>query len=324
MGNYLDKTYAAVDGVLLSYAGNDVSLKLPGRLANMEIHTIGDGAVMESGGLQQVVVPAGVKRIGKNSFSSCGSLTNVYIPYTVTAYSENAFKNCPKLENLYIYGLELSERRYKELKASSARVNGSVYLAHSFPHIRRAKDAVSTTDAGPANYIQNGIKRLFTSQNPAEENGAASLYRSLDGFSFDKEDQYTTETSEFMKLLSDENAYYSDAVSEEKNDQFLRSEKYPPIEKTAVFTFDDSKTRTEHGKYVITAAIKFGYHFWQSKVPVVVYGNTYYIYRRHYLSCGPGLNYLRRDAAIFSERGIISDKREAREIYAKYKLLSIL
>ena len=128
MGNYLDGTYAAIDGVMLSYEGKDISLKLPGRLANMEIHTIGDGAVMESENLQQVVVPDGVKRIGNNSFSGCNQLMNAYVPYSVTTYAENAFRNCPKLTNLYIYGMKLNEQRYKDLIASSRRVNGSNYL----------------------------------------------------------------------------------------------------------------------------------------------------------------------------------------------------
>ena len=324
MGNYLDGTYAAIDGVLLSYEGKDISLKLPGRLANMDIHTVGDGAVMESLNLQQVVIPGGVRRIGNNSFSGCNQLMNAYVPYSVTSFAENAFRNCPKLTNLYIYGMELNEQRYRDLRASSRRVNGSIYLAHSFPYFRRVRDAVASTDADSANYVQSGITRLFTSQSLEEENGAASLQRNLDGFGFDSDDQYMTETSEFLRLIADKSVYDVDTLSEEKNDQFLKSEKYPPIEKTAVFTFDDSKTKLENGKYRLFADIKIGYHFWQSKVPVIISGNTYYIYRRHYLSSKPNLNYVRRDVAVFTNKGLVSNRREAQEVYAKYKLLSIL
>ena len=324
MGNYLDGTYAAIDGVLLSYEGNDISLKIPGRLANMNIHTIGDGAIMESANLQQVVVPDGVKRIGASSFRGCCQLMNAYIPYSVTSFAGDSFGGCSKLTNLYIYGIQLNEQRYRDLISSSRRVNGSVLLAQSFPYFRRLKDAVSSTDAEPANLIQGGITRLFTSQSLEEEKGAASLERNLDGFGFDSQDQYMTETNEFLRLIADKTASEIDAMSEEKNDEFLKSEKTPPIEKTAVFTFDDSKTKLENGKYSIFADIKIGYHFWQSKVPVVLSGNTYYIYRRHYLSSKPNLNYIRKDVAVFTNKGLITNRREAQEIYAKYKLLSIL
>ena len=258
MGNYLDATYAAVDGVLLSYQGQDVSLKIPGRLANMEIHTIGDGAVMESANLQQVVVPNGVKRIGASSFAGCQQLMNAYVPYSVSSFANDSFDRCSKLTNLYIYGMQINEQRYGDLLSSSRRVNGSMLLAHSFPCFKRLKDAASSTGVKPANLIQGGIKRLFTSQSLNEEKGAAALQRNLDGFGFDSEEQYMTETNEFLRLIADSGAPEVDVLSEEKNDAFLKSEKELPIEKTAVFTFDDTKTKLENGRYSIFEKIKTG------------------------------------------------------------------
>ena len=324
MGNYLDKTYAAIDGILLSYEGKDVHLKIPPRLDNMEIHTIGNGAVMESENLQQVIVPDGIKRIGENSFSGCDQLVDAYLPYSVTSFALNAFRDCPKLSNLFIYGIELNEQKYRDLRDSSRRVNDSVYLAQYFPDLGGVKDAVASTDARTANYIQSGITRLFVFQSLQENTGEASLRRGLGGIGFESKDRYVTETGEFLRLIADQNVYDADALSEEKNDRFLKSEKFPTIEKTAVFTFDDSKTKRENGKYIIIADIKIGYHFWQSKVPVNLYGNNYYIYRRHYLTSRPELNYIREDVAVFTNKGIVSNRKEAQEVYAKYKLLSIL
>ena len=82
MGEYLDNTYAAIDGVLLSYNGGDISLSLPHRLADMDIHTIGSGAVMESQKLQQVVVPDGVRRIGEKAFRNCSQLLRILMVHT--------------------------------------------------------------------------------------------------------------------------------------------------------------------------------------------------------------------------------------------------
>ncbi len=324
MGNYLDKTYAAVDGVLLHYEGKDISLKIPGRFADMCIDTIGDGAFMESADLQQVIIPDGVKKIGVRSFYGCDQLMSVYIPFSVASFAVDSFGGCSKLADLYVYGIDLTEQSYKNLIASSRRVNGSLYLAQSFPQFKILKDAASSTGAGPANSVQSGITRLFTSQSLEEETGETSITRNLYSFGFGSEERYMTETNEFMRLIADKNAFETDAVSEQKNDEFVKSGNTPAIEKTAVFTFDDSKTKFENGTYRITAQIKIGYHFWQSKVPVVLSGDTYYIYRRHYLSSKPNLNYIRRDVAVFDENGPVVIRKKAQEVYAKYKLLSIL
>ncbi len=324
MGNYLDRTYAALDGVLLSYVGGDIALNIPQRLANMDVTEVGDGAFMNSGNLQQVVIPPGVKRIGRLAFAACENLMNVYIPGALAQYGEKAFSGCDTLANLNVYGVTLSERGYNDLRSASAPVNGTRYLARIFPDIRAVKDAAAATDAAPATYVPDGIGRLFTSLNLAEDKGAASLSRNLDGLSFGRNEPYATETDEFARTVASYGNITPDRDAETKNDAFLRTERFPAIKKSAVFTFDDAKTKFENGKYSIFVTLKIGYHFWQSCVPLVSEGKTYYVYRRHYLSSEPGLNYVRKDAAVFSEDGAVVSGREAKEVYAKYKLLCIL
>jgi hypothetical protein len=94
--------------------------------------------------------------------------------------------------------------------------------------------------------------------------------------------------------------------------------------KTIIFTFDDTKTREEKGKVFIHATLKIGYFFWQSAQPVIYEKKQYYIYRRYYLSDDPEIGYVRRDIAAYSQRGLVNNRVEAQNVYAKYKLLSIL
>ncbi len=324
MSSYMDKTYAAIDGVLLSYTGKEASLRLPVKLADMRIRTVGRGAVMESEALQQVVVPQGVEHIGELAFARCGSLADAYLPYTAKTVGKDAFFGCRKLVSLFIYGITLSEQQYSDLRAASARVNGSEYLASVFPSAGIVQDAVNATEARPANAVPKDIARLFTTQSLKDEGGASSLERDLDGFGFSSPERYATERDAFTALLADRRSCRPDAASEEKNDQFVKTEKYPEIKKTAVFTFSDAGTEARNGVREITGEIRIGYHFWQSKVPVAHDGKTYYIYRRHYLCAEPGLNYIRRDVGVFTAGGCVVNKWEAQEVYAKYKLLSIL
>ena len=183
--NQLEGIYA--DGVLLSDRGRDAALRIPERLDDMRIRTIGDGAFMESAELRQVIVPNGVKSIGVNSFYGCKRLTSAHIPSSVSSFADGAFGGCPELADLYLYGVELSERQYKELIASSVRVSGAAFLSCAFPRIRSAGAAVGSTSVKPANRIRHGVSWLFTSRDP-------------DGRSAECDHQNRSEKSGFLRV----------------------------------------------------------------------------------------------------------------------------
>ena len=62
-------------------------------------------------------------------------------------------------------------------------------------------------------------------------------------FGFDKRSPYISEYDSIKDLLSNPDFAETDALSEGKNDQYLKSEDTPEIEKTAILTFDDNKTK---------------------------------------------------------------------------------
>ena len=86
MGEYFDSAYVAADGVILFYEDDDVSLQIPGKMGDMDIHTIGDGAFMESETIQYVNLPYGLKSIGQNAFKGSRRLQCLNIPSTVEQF----------------------------------------------------------------------------------------------------------------------------------------------------------------------------------------------------------------------------------------------
>ncbi len=50
----------------------------------------------------EVVIPEGVRRIGKNAFQNCGSVTSVVIPEGVEKIPSRTFVNCRSLELVVI------------------------------------------------------------------------------------------------------------------------------------------------------------------------------------------------------------------------------
>ena len=340
MDEFINDVFAVAGGTILSYSGSDISLSIPEKMGGADIVCIGNGAFMDSAKMCQVFIPYGVKQIGSEAFSGCTLLRNVYIPGTVKSFGMLIFsRDCQKLSNLIFYDIRLTKECYYELRLQASKVNGTGYIAHHFPNVCISPDSLENVcSVKAANFVSGDTVRLFSVNVIPSEKGLSGLRQNLDGFSFDGEgicggggnggdntdSRYSSEEAEIKKMMKMALPVPTDKKTEAANDMYVRAEKTTVIEKTAVFFFDDAKTRQENGTYIITANVRIGYHFWPSLVPIVFNGRQYYIYRRNFLCPGPNINYIRKDAAVFSDNGFVSDRREAYEVYAKYRLVSIL
>ena len=325
MKSYLDRTWAVAAQTIIHYSGRDASVEIPGRFADMKALAIGAGAFMDAVDMHQVGIPPEVRRIGAQAFKNCGNLRNVYMPGTLEQIDANAFGNCRKILNVTVYDLPLSLRAYEDLCLSCSVAEGSMYVAHVFPDIGILRNALAAMECRPAASVPFGIEKLFLSKDLSEDVGRASLTRNLERFEFGGGAGDTTEEEAFLRLIgTGERAPVFDKKTEAANDTFARLERYPMIERTAVFTFDDERTRAEGENRWITANIKIGYHFFQAMVPMFYKGKEYFVYCRHYLTPASDLRYIRRDTAVFTKKGLVTERGEAEEVSAKYKLLSIL
>lgn len=327
MGNYLDKDYAAIDGILLSYCGNNSFLNIPKKLANMELTKIGDGAFYGMENLKEVVIPYGITQIGREAFDGCKNLNTISIPGTVNTIDYSAFGLydivfCSNCFNYNIFGYRISKSEYQNLMSSSLKVDKTLYITQSLSKKGVFKDLLSSINIDAADRIQYGVGRILTSHD--EKRDAANMKRYLNVFYYDGSRKALNETDEFMRIVRENKNIVQDMKTEKNNDLFLKEEKYPTIRKTAIFYCDDSKTKIDNGEYSIDVNIMIGYHFWQSFLPIAYENKVYYLYIRNYLTDSKEMNYIRRDTAIFSDKGLVEDKQEAQQIYAKYKLLSIL
>lgn len=321
---HLDQTWAAVDDTLLDYLGGEAVVQVPQRLDAVPIRAIGDGAFMGAGKPLQIALPSSVRRVGSKAFHGCQNLRNIYLPGSIESFGAQALGECPHLMHLMIYDLPLSRGQYESLKAVSALAEGGIRVARAFPDFKVVREALAATGCKPAKIVPQGIERLYVSQSLVEDAGRASLGRNLDQYVFDASGKLNEEEA-FQRLISaGGSGFLEEKEAERKNDAFMRLEKYLPIERTAVFTFADDMTKAEGDTRSITACVKIGCHFWQSAATVRYEGVAYSVYRRHYLSGKDDLSYIRRDVAIFTGNGLVENRNEAREVYAKYKLLSIL
>ena len=324
MENYMDGSFVVTNNTIIAYTGQHPTLKVPGRFADIEVSRIGDGSFMESNKLQCVVLPPQTKEIGNQAFSKCPVLTSAFVPGGLTDVGSSAFGWCQVLSDITIYGLELTADEYRTYKATSNRNNDGIYVLHQIPKHAIVNQLVSSiSNAKPAYKIPNEIPSLFQMVELDEQKGKFSLEKNVPVIGFSVPSVPTTENLAFHEHLRRGAAEVYNETAEQKNDWYVRVGKIPTKEKTIIFTFDDTKTKEDKGTFIINATLKIGYFFWQSAQPVVYSKKQYYVYRRHYLSSDPEIEYV-RDIAVYSDKGLVTNREEAQNVYAKYKLLSIL
>ena len=325
MGNYMDGSFVITNNTIITYSGQHPTLKVPGRFADIEIARIGDGSFMESSKLQCIILPPNTKAIGSQAFSGCPVLTSAFVPGGLDYVGYGVFGNCQVLSDITIYGLELTASEYHTYKTASNRSSGGTYVLRQIPKNEVVSKLISSiTNAKPACRIPDEISSLFQMVEIDEQKGKFSLEKNIPVIGFSVPSVPTTENKAFYEYIHSDAIEFYDGKAEQKNDWYVRVGKIPAKTKTIIFTFDDTKTREEKGKVIINATLKIGYFFWQSAQPVIYDKKQYYIYRRYYLSSDPELEYVRRDIAAYSEKGLVTNREEAQNVYAKYKLLSIL
>ncbi len=325
MENYMDGSFVITNKTIITYSGQHPTMKLPGRFADIEISRIGDGSFMESSKLQCVILPPQTKEIGTQAFWQCPVLTSAFVPGGLISVGTGAFGNCQILSDIAIYGLELTASEYHTFKNAGNRSSDGIYVLREMPQNELVQKLVSSvTNAKPARKIPDDISSLFQMAELDEQKGKFSLEKNIPVIGFTVPSVPTTENRAFYDHIKNGSTEIYDGKAEQKNDWYVRVGKNPVKEKTIIFTFDDSKTKEEKGRYLVNATLKIGYFFWQSAQPVICEKKKYYIYRRYYLSSDPELEYVRRDIAAYSEKGLVTNREEAQNVYAKYKLLSIL
>ena len=325
MENYMDDSFVIANNTIIAYCGKHPVMKIPARFTDIEITRIGDGSFMESSKLQCIIAPPRTKTIGKKAFWQCPVLTSAFVPGTLMNVEPEAFGNCQMLSDITIYGMELTASEYNTFKSLGNKSSEGIYVLREMPNNELVQNLISSiTTAKPACKIPDNISSLFQMFVLDEKKGKISIEKNLPLIGFTVPSVPTTENNAFFRHIKNGFPEVYDVKAEQKNDWYVRVGRDATKEKTIIFTFDDSKTRHEANRTFINATLKIGYFFWQSAQPLVYDKKKYYIYRRYYLGSNPELEYIRRDMAVYSDKGLLTNREEAKNVYAKYKLLSIL
>jgi hypothetical protein len=150
------------------YKGTAKDVKIPEKIQDLSVTSIGNGAFQANVEITSVVIPNGVTSIGSVAFESCTSLTSVTIPDSVTIIGSGAFYNCANLTSVTFVGSipssgfhanafsELGDIRAKYLAAGGGagtytRPSGSTTWT------KQAASTAAPAAATPAAFSLNGV-----------------------------------------------------------------------------------------------------------------------------------------------------------------------
>lgn len=326
---------------------------------NDGIEIIGEHAFSECKNLVNVVIPDSVMTIGVAAFMNCETLKSVTNSAKLKNVEKQAFYKCdivkpihfpsdmegnvsfydvmPQLLRAEIYvDFCVDNAKYEELEAKSIRLtDGRLLLTENAETV----EGFSTLSKfNMPRHIDMSMRTIFLSSSP-EVDVSNEISRNL--FSWEGVPDRSTENDVVLRRIQDgEYIYCNDNDEKEWVAKMIKGQDVLPRSYSSAaegldFCIIDGVTHSENGQQTIGHIRAYkSYGFYIGVHKVVVRGVVYHIYSRYYLvgkytrsNYGMGNNktiYYRNDMAIYCGDKMITNKKLSEEIYAKYKLFSIL
>lgn len=99
---YIDSKYCILDGVLLSYGGEEENVVIPAIIGAVTISRIGRDSFSKNKKIRTIKIPDGIEEIGEGAFSDCAGIEQVVLPKTLKKIGSKAFLNCRKMSSIEI------------------------------------------------------------------------------------------------------------------------------------------------------------------------------------------------------------------------------
>ena len=98
------------EAVIFDYLGSETVVEFPATVDNYPVTDIYNSVFYGNTTVKEVILPEGIRTVGKNMFRGCTALVSVTIPDSVTEIGKYAFQNCQNLNEIVIpEGVEVIE-----------------------------------------------------------------------------------------------------------------------------------------------------------------------------------------------------------------------
>lgn len=132
-------------------------IALPATIDDLPVVRIGDEAFKKSESLRGIILPEGLKEIGKNVFNGCDKLSYVQLPDTVWSIETNAFINTSSLTEIVLpEGLgSLGSLAFGGSGLKEVQLPSTLYEMSGNP-FASSLEAVTVADGTVKYYVENG------------------------------------------------------------------------------------------------------------------------------------------------------------------------
>lgn len=149
-------------GVIITGCGGGLTdgypfIALPATIDELPVVRIGDEAFNKSESLQGIILPEGLKEIGKNVFYGCDKLSYVRLPDTIRSIETGAFVNTSSLTEIVLpEGLEsLGMLAFGGSALKEVKLPSTLYDISGNP-FASSLEAVTVADGTVKYYVENG------------------------------------------------------------------------------------------------------------------------------------------------------------------------
>ena len=330
---YMDGQALVLERTLIRLTSDANQVRVPSVFGNLAAETVGSGALAPGEHTYELRFDSGYAEWKESSVRCSSSLKRIFFPETAEHISRSALTYMFDSDvDLYI-DRALPPQVFCDIRQNAPRTGRGWLISSALP-AQKSMEPVRALmqNLAPAAEIRMEMGILFFSMLPYM-NGSkwytGSIFAPRPCFDFQKAGTEMEEYTAVMRMIRKGDAGWHDPDSEKQADLDIRFGRaqidQSTCGKVCIAVLDGpAAKRSSDGKYHTRLHLSRQYLFFPSLWPIRHQGKDWWLYSRNYLTGSPERPYRREEVGIFNREGLITDRKITEDVYAKYRLLSVL
>lgn len=332
---YMDDKTLVLDHTLLTLQCDSQFFTVPARIGGLSVTAVGSGALQIRNVLELNFAP-GITELREECICYTSMLKRLNVPETVQSVPSRLFVAIYMTTNpVFSIARALPPAVFLDLRRMMLRAEGSRRLLP--PELLRRAEmepvrCLMNNSAPPAAVIRKEMRVLFSGKLPDDTSRgfySGTIFDSRPCIDFLSGRGQTEEYTAVMEMIRADDPGWRDPEAERKNDLNLRFGNAPVTASTGVEVSVATcgalpAAPGPDGLFHAEFHLSRKHLFFPGLRRIRHQGADWWIYSRNHLTSNPACPYLREDVGVFSENGLVTDRKTSEDVYAKYRFLSLL
>ncbi len=330
---YMDSQTLVAGHTLIRLTSYGNRMRVPSVFGNISAETVGSGALTLGEEVCELRFDSGYVEWKDGSVNCPRSLTQVFFPETAEMISRTALRNMYYTDPDLYMDRALGPEVFHEIgqnapRAGEGRLISSALLERKI--LGPVRDLM--LNLGPAAEIRMEMGFLFFGLIPGESGSAwysGTIFDPRSCYDFHEAGTAMEEYTAVMRMIRNGDAGWHDPDAEKQADLDIRFGRAQmdrnACGKVSIAVLEEpEQDRGSDGKYHMRFHLSRNVLFFPSLWPIRHQGKDWWLYSRNYLTGSPQRPYRREEVGVFNREGLITERKIMEDVYAKYRLLSVL